>query len=493
VLLLSLRRRLILTASAVSVQNVMGVQRPRVLSLPPASLVVQNGGAGQEAIELSASAGLVLDPWQCYIVEESLRERVDGKWACRDVAVICSRQNGKGSILEARELFGLFLGGEMELIHTAHQFKTSADHFKRIRGLIEGTPDLMRELKPRGIRESHGEESITLKSGARLRFVARSINGSGRGFTKIDMLAIDEAYQAGSGALSSLLPTQLASSNAQTWYTSSVFDKGTDTDALKRLRDRGHEGKSQQFGYFEHSAPADADPDDPVARAQANPGLGTRLAFEDLQSLRESMSETDFLVEHMSVWPDSGVASVLDVGKWHDLTGKDDGTDPQAFAVEVSYPDRATAAIGVAGRRGDDLMWVESVESRRGTGWLLERALYLAGKFPTAVFVIDGQGGANFLIQPLEEAGVEVVTAQSRDVGMACALFIDAVADGTLIHGPQPDLDAAVAVAKKRPLGDGAFAFGRKASGADISTLQAVTLAHWAAATRAVAVLNTVW
>ena len=48
------------------------------------------------------------------------------------------RQNGKGEVLIARELFGLFELGERKVIHTAHEFKTSAEHFHRLEAVIRG-------------------------------------------------------------------------------------------------------------------------------------------------------------------------------------------------------------------------------------------------------------------------------------------------------------------------------------------------------------------
>src|SRR5205809_457432 len=77
---------------------------------------------GVEAAELAASAGLVLDPWQAMVLDAALGKRRDGKWAAFEVGVVVSRQNGKGGILEARELAGLFLIRERLLVHSAHQF-----------------------------------------------------------------------------------------------------------------------------------------------------------------------------------------------------------------------------------------------------------------------------------------------------------------------------------------------------------------------------------
>jgi hypothetical protein len=79
--------------------------------------------AGQEAVELAASAGLLLDDWQADVLHVGLGEQADGRWAARECGLIVPRQNGKGSILEALELFWLFLSDESLILHSAHEFK----------------------------------------------------------------------------------------------------------------------------------------------------------------------------------------------------------------------------------------------------------------------------------------------------------------------------------------------------------------------------------
>ena len=79
------------------------------------------------------------------------------------------RQNGKGAVLEARELAGLFLFKEQLILHCAHEMKTANEAFRRILDLIDGTPDLRRQVLR--IMRSKGEEGIELRTGQRLRFV----------------------------------------------------------------------------------------------------------------------------------------------------------------------------------------------------------------------------------------------------------------------------------------------------------------------------------
>lgn len=209
-------------------QRVLGARQPRYRSVPPAPT-----SAGPEAIELAASAGLLLDPWQQDVLTAALGERPDGRWAASRVAVIVPRQNGKGAILEARELAGLYLFGERLITHTAHRVDTSLEHFTRMRALIEGTPDLAAELDD--IVDTHGKEGLVLQGGRRLNFKARS-KGSGRGFTG-DCVVLDEAYYLYD--LGGLIPTMSARPNPQLWYTSSAPLARIESDRLRHLCKRG--------------------------------------------------------------------------------------------------------------------------------------------------------------------------------------------------------------------------------------------------------------
>lgn len=109
----------------------LGSQTPRVSWSPPRVSTL-----GVEAVDLCAAAGLFLDPWQQFVLDEMLAFRADGKFSAMEVAAVIPRQNGKGACLEARALAGLFLLDERLILFTAHQFKTAREHFRRIVGLV---------------------------------------------------------------------------------------------------------------------------------------------------------------------------------------------------------------------------------------------------------------------------------------------------------------------------------------------------------------------
>jgi phage terminase large subunit-like protein len=193
------------------------------------------------------------------------------------------RQNGKGAILEARELAGLFLLGERLIIHSAHQFDTSLEAFRRLLALIEDTPDFDRRVQR--VSRSHGEEGIELKNRQRIRFRTRT-KGGGRGFTG-DCLILDEAMILPESAHGALLPTLSARPNPQVWYTGSAVDQNIHEEGIvwSRIRERGIRGGDPALMYVEWSVNASS-PDevdqkiasDPEAWAQANPGLGIRIS-----------------------------------------------------------------------------------------------------------------------------------------------------------------------------------------------------------------------
>jgi hypothetical protein len=200
---------------------------------------------GRDAIDLAAHAGLHLDDWQQDVIEGSMSRNARGKWAATEVGLIVPRQNGKGGILEARQLHGLYLNKRDRLqTHTAHRFDTCLDHFARVCRLIEDTPDLLADVadngrgvngRPSGIKDSNGKESIKLRDGSELRFKTR-VKGSGRGASG-DAVYFDEAYYLLD--LGSLIPSLSARIDPQVWYTSSAPLPQVESDRLRRLVRRG--------------------------------------------------------------------------------------------------------------------------------------------------------------------------------------------------------------------------------------------------------------
>lgn len=476
-----------------------GVQRPRVFTAPS-----YTSSAGQEAVELAAHAGLMLDNWQQFALHVGLGERPDGAWSAFEVAVNVARQNGKGGIIEARELAGLFLLGEKLILHSAHEFKTSIEAFRRIVALVTNTDSLRKRVK--AIRRTTGEEAIELLTGQRLRFLARS-GGSGRGFTG-NCNILDEDMILGDDAMGALMPTMAAVKDPQVWYFGSA-GIGSPSVQLARLRrraltamERGEPDPSLAYmewsidPHVDECLPGCTDHDDPrspLSVAKANPALGYRLTLEHTERERLTMSTEIFARERLGVgaYPseEGDTWQVIGEDAWRALAdGTSKMSDPVAFAVDTT-PERSHSAICAAGRSGE-AVHIEVVDHRPGTGWVVERLIELVEKWSPCAVVIDPGGPAGSLIpavrKELERLGLPdlLIEPKTREVAGATGQFFDAVTEQAVVHLDQAPMATALAGADKRPVGDG-WAWARRGVSVDISPLVGCTLAVWGHAERA--------
>ena len=468
--------------------KLLGSQRPRVSSIPPYST-----SAGQEAVDLAASAGLILDDWQQWVLMQSLGERdSDGNWSAFEIGLIVPRQNGKGSVLEARELFGLVLAKEPVIVHSAHLFKTSKEAMRRILQLFQNTTDLDRKI--RKVTTQRGEECIELTNGCRLNFIARSKSG-GRGLSG-DLLVLDEAFALTDDHMEALMPIMSARQNAQIWYTTSPPLDAITGEVLFGIKDRGETGTDPALAWMDWGHDPGVDQADPAIWAAANPAYGNRITHEAVEREHRTLTAEGFGRERLGIWPVRRKDALLNPEQWRALVDVDSqALDPVAFAVDIT-PMRDWASIVAYGLRADGLGHVVVVEHRPGTNWLLERILQLREKHNPVAICLDPAGpGANLLLD-LEKSGItrpedpekpelgDLAVPTGREYAGACGALVDAVKNATLRHIDQVPLASAIDGVKTRPLGD-AWAWGRRAGNVDISPLVAATLARWAFEARA--------
>jgi len=357
---------------------------------------------------------------------------------------------------------------------------TAAEAFLRIENLIEGCPQLDREVLR--IRRSHGEEAIELRSGKRLKFLART-RGSGRGFTG-DCVILDEAQNLGHENMAALLPTLSTRSNAQVWYFATA---GTpESIQLGLVRSRALGGDDPSLAFFEWSAEAGDDHASLDTWAKANPNMnapGHGITHEYIAKERLALAPHIFARERLGIgdYPTDKAAAWAVIGQDAWSLCQDSRSrieDDVAFAVDVT-PDRSSAVIAVAGYRPDGLLHVEVIQREAGTAWVVREMTRLADRYDPAATVVDPSGPAGSLIAELEAAGVAVTQPTARDAAQACGQLYDAVTHTkSLRHLGQDSLTAAVAGAERRKVSD-AWCWDRKALTVDLSPLVAATLAAW--------------
>ena len=436
-----------------------------------------------DAAHLAASYGLKPFDWQEDVLEDWLGRRADGRWAAKTCGLAVPRQNGKNALLEIRELFGMVLLNE-KILHTAHEVKTARKAFLRLAGFFEN-PRQYPELAAlvRDIRKTNGQEAVTLRDGGSVEFVARS-RGSARGFT-VDVLVCDEAQELNEEQLAALKPTTSAAAggNPQFILTGTPPDPETGHgEVFKRIRAEAELKRDKRLAWADYGAPDGPlpDVDDREAWLAHNPSAGVLIDLEEIEGEHIVFSPETFARERLGWWGDPAAASSMAFGEGRWQACFDESAEPVVGAVGVAVAfDRLTASIGVAGMAGETVV-VGAVERNPGVGWLIPKLLEVQAKHRCPV-VVDGGGPTADMIPAMEAAGIDLQIIKTKELKDACADIFDAVQQGRLAHPGQPMLDGAVAGAVKREIGDGGWAWARRKSTGDISMLEAVTLAAWAA------------
>lgn len=326
--------------------------------------------SGPEFTELAASAGLILDPWQSWVLNIGLGERDDGKWASFQNTVVVARQNGKDAIFEALGLGWLFITGERLIGHSAHEYKTAMEAFRRLVGLIENTDDLRRKVKK--IINTNGEEGIellpaptiitgssslhtTIAYNQRMRFLARS-KGAGRGFS-FDKMIWNEAYALTAAQVDAVLPTLSARPNPQLWLGSSPpLDEATG-EALFRARraaeagtagvmmvDWGIEARLDKIGPCENEICSHMATeigcilDDRAMWARTNPAYPYRISDEAIERERATMNPVGFARERGGSWPPdlSEGYTVISKKQWERLEDRLSGASRETIRESLA-------------------------------------------------------------------------------------------------------------------------------------------------------------
>lgn len=470
----------------------LGVQRPRILHLPPSYCST----AGDEFIFLADSAGLILDEWQRFDLRAMTLEMVDPlrggelRWAAIENAEIVPRQNGKGAIITALELGFLFHVRMPLVLHTAHETRTAKEGFQRLLDVIDGSDELRKQVVR--VSRARGDEGLELTGSRRLHVVART-SGAGRGLSA-PALIWDEAYALTDEQVAAQMPVMLAQANPWVGYFSSSAKRSS--TQLHALRRRALSGEPDRLVYVERSADPDLyggrDSDGwrearlrPEVWAVANPSLGRRIGHDSIATLLRSMAEDVADRELLGVPddPPETAGGVLSPARWQALADpKSEWVGVPVGVADVSPDGRCSLAL--AGLRADGRRHVELVDNRAGTGWVAAERARLATKYGAGTWLRDPQSAA-------VELDGEWRDLTGREWAEASGGFVRAVQQDGIPSSDElrwrcaedlaPVLLAAVLGGAMRDRADGGSVWTRRRSGVDISPLVALTIGWWAA------------
>ena len=458
----------------------VGAQRPTHLLTPDGDFDFTDGDV---AIDLAASLGLHLLDWQRWLVRWILAVDRDGMPACNTVILVIPRQNGKGAILEALELFWLIVAGIPTVIHTAHEADTAAGHMERIESL---TADADIDLPKLHTYKANGKERTrNLDEKLVLQYRTRT-KATKRGASP-QRVVLDESQELQDAHLAALVPAMAAQSMSldrlpQLIYTGSAPLEHS--EYMHRLLDKVLRTKPAKTLLAMWACEPDDDPEDVDNWYRSNPSLGILISEEWVRDTEFLvMAPADFAAERMGVAKHlesrSGVGPV-DLEAWDALTDATSAPLPEGvrWALDVAH-DRSWSTFGLAGRRGDGLTHVEITTARPGTSWVAARALEIQAKLNGLALTVGASSPAESLIAELTAAGVVVDVMKPGDQALAFTAFVDATRGEApkIRHRGEPALRRAVKGARTKPWADGGETLTRRGSMGDISPFSAAVMA----------------
>jgi hypothetical protein len=431
-------------------------------------------------------------PWQRHVADVALEADPDsGLLVYRRVVLTVPRQSGKTTLLLAKMVHRAQAFGRAQRIAYTAQTRLKArekwedDHLP----ILEASA--FRPLFT--VRKQIGQEAIRWRNGS-IHAIDAPTDDSGHGPT-LDQGVIDEAFAREDARVEqAMAPAMITRPQPQLDVVSTAGkSKGASPYLWGKVeagRLAAEAGLTSGVAYFEWSAPNDADPADPATWWACMPALGHTVTEDAVRAEFASMDLAEFRRAYLNQWADESPAEWLVIGQaaWQAIRDPHSAiVDRPAFAVDMP-PDRTWASITAAGCRADGRKHIELVERRRGGSWVvpwLKERADRADRWSPCANVIAPSGPAGSLIPEAEAAGLEILKPSVREIAQASGSFYDGTGANPEVDEPawlrhlgQPELDAAVAGALKRDLGD-AWLWARKGVMVDISPLVAATEALW--------------
>ena len=478
-------------------RDLSGISTPRIQT--PRG----NGPSQGSRVEaLAEIAGMAPWEWQRLTLDLALcTDPATGRWLRRSIVLLVARQNGKTRVLLLRILAGLFLFPEKLIVHTAADRALPRHIFGELVDAIQDVPMLREEIDT--VRLTNGNEELTLKDGSAYRIMAPRQQAM-RGWT-VDTFIVDEAREQRDDAmLSAGIYMQRAVPNPQMWLVSNAGDP--DSVILRRYRDRGlaavdDPGSDPAIALIEYSADPERSVEDPEGWREANPALGISIGADAIIEELRSDDPQKFRTEALCQWVETATETAVPLDKWIlcgdpelKLTAPALG-DRVMMAVDID-PARLEAAIVIAVTKppapdapidedtgepigpptliGVAQRWVsewgvdETAIARALQGWADHWSPEAIGFDPyTCSGLIERLPPDTYPTEPV--TGVKWVNA--------CSSLWDAAANESIVHASDPYLDAQIASAGRRDVGDGTFRIARLNSAIAIPGVMALARA----------------
>lgn len=440
-----------------------------------------------DTLDLLSEAGFECMDWQGFLLEAWMGVGPNGRWSAPVVGNETSRQQGKTRCIQGRSASEmLFFDGSV--IYTAQLQKTSTETFEEMAQLMDTRP-LRKFLAPNGIRTALGREEIRLKSGAKMKFLARTRNG-GNG-QHGSLLIFDEAQYLEPQAQGSFLGAISACRTRrgpQTIYNGNAPEEGDYAMVFERIREDALSGKTTRTAWTEWSCGNTKQLPENIGDRElwkrCNPSWGILLQPDTAESEFESLEPVQFAHQRLGWFKRrDGADTIISAEEWDALEVDDapETWDKLAYGVKFT-PDGDSVSLSVCTVAGDrcHVEFIREEPTTTGTGWLVEWLSDRRRVREAAAIGIDGRADVDDLCIKLRERGVPktaLMPARTSGAVSAAGMTLNAIHDGTLTHVADDALSQSVLGATRRPIGKDGFGFGGECP----QRLDSCALAMWAA------------
>lgn len=505
----------------------VGSTEPRI-GTPPLRPLTPETSLGFEVIEFAEQIlGVVLYPWQRALLIRALEILPNGEYRFRRIVVLVARQQGKTTLAGVLAAWWVFVDSarnpervppmKFKVVGVAQTLDIAREPWDVVKLWCDPKPETAEDAElaiealqdaTAKVSDTNGKERITARSRAHYEIRAAK-NARGKPAAKVLM---DEGREqkdwSGWNAVSQ---TTKSFWNGQLWLVSNAGD--ATAVVLKKQRDAGiadcetwdtyvgagiqtaeeyANGHDVSLGLFEWSAPDGCEKDDVAGILAANPsiGYGAMTVASALSDIR-GMTDAGYRTEVLCQWVESRVEPFMDP-KWHDLTdaprfderGVQVAVGSQiaegshmTLGVDTTFTNRAMTYIAVAGYRDDELLHAEVIKMRAGMLWVVPEVVRIAKEHGITHVAVQSRGcpAADF-VQPLKDAGLEVVEIFGTTMLNSAGRLKDRVRDGLIRHRGQPILNMAMDHGIAKQLSGMDIWDGSK-SVVDVAPAVAVTLA----------------
>lgn len=447
---------------------------------------------GGHAAAIAASLGRPYIPWQRYGADVALEIDPDtGQFWYDLIIVTLQRQVGKTVWDQSLHVQNASMAANRFTWYTAQSGGHATDQFLKMMEVWDSSP-LLRPMA-RKPRRSNGSAKLRFHNGS--EFAPYAPTADGLHGKQVDRDTTDEAWtlsttrgaelRQASGA-TKLTRRKLTGQRPQSYVMSA---EGTiESGYFNELLDAARAGAlGPRTCLLDWGLRDDDDPMDLDVVASRHPGYGHLFDMEELISFRDSEfanAPGEFARAFGNRRTGAG-ERVIPLEAFNAAAFRDIIPEGDVCFGAASGIDAVDSAITVSVRSGDETITAVVDDGYApGTWWTVERLKHLTDKFE-APAAIDKYGPSAQLYDDAERAGIPLLDVNSGFVSAASQKLMSGMVKAkdapdswrpTWRYKPHPALEAAASLATRRYFGDGAWAFGRRASVGSIAALEAANL-----------------